>query len=115
MTAKPPSSLHVRRERSDSAEVLVLSGELDIVSAGHLETTIAELCADGVTRLRVEMEELSFMDSTGLRSLLVSAELCEVNGSQLTIGRLSPQVQRLLEISGVGDQLARDTEQSEHG
>lgn len=97
----------MRRERTDEADVLRLSGELDIASAGQLETAIAELCADGCRRLVVEMAELDFMDSTGLRSLLVSSELCEVNGCELRLGRTSPQVARLLEVSGVGEHLPR--------
>jgi anti-sigma B factor antagonist len=85
--------------------VLWLSGELDMASAGALETTIAELCADGANRLLLEMGDLEFMDSTGLRSLLISRELCDVNGCELRVGELSQQVARLLDISGVGEQL----------
>jgi anti-anti-sigma factor len=47
------------------------------------------------------------MDSTGLRSLLVSEELCSVNSCQLLVGRLSPQVARLLELSGLEGRLPR--------
>jgi anti-anti-sigma factor len=82
-----------------------LAGELDIASAGVLDTAIAELCTDGAERIVLEMGELEFMDSTGLRSVLVGQELCEVNGCELLIGELSAQVQRLLEISGVDEKL----------
>lgn len=102
---RPPAKLDIRRESTEQADVLWLSGELDMASAGLLETAIAELCADGCRRLLVEMTKLDFMDSTGLRSLLVSQELCEVNGCQLRLGQTSRQVARLLEVSGVGEQL----------
>ena len=101
----PPASLDIRHEKTEDTDVLRLSGELDVASAGQLETVIAELCADGARRLRLEMAELIFMDSTGLRSLLVSHELCQVNGCDLRLGEVSRQVERLLEVSGVGEHL----------
>jgi anti-anti-sigma factor len=86
--------------------VLSLSGELDLASAGVLDTAIGELCTDGAERITLEMGELEFMDSTGLRSVLVGQELCEVNGCELLIGDLSAQVRRLFEVSGVGGKLS---------
>jgi anti-sigma B factor antagonist len=103
----PPPDLTIRRETEGGACTLRLSGELDLASAGVLDTAIAELCADGVGTIVLEMGDLQFMDSTGLRSLLVGQELCAVNGHELLIGTLSPQVQRLFEVSGVGEQLTR--------
>jgi anti-sigma B factor antagonist len=94
-------------ESEENGEELILSlkGELDLVSAGLLETRIAELCADGASRIVLEMGELGFMDSTGLRSLLVSQEVCTVNDCSFTISSLTPQVERLLELSGMDHRL----------
>ncbi len=103
----PPPGLSIRGEKEDSADVLVMSGELDLASAGMLDTAIAELCTDGSSRIVLEMAELSFMDSTGLRSILVGEEICRVNECELLIGSLSPQVTRLFEVSGVGEKLTR--------
>jgi anti-anti-sigma factor len=47
------------------------------------------------------------MDSTGLRAVLVGAELCKVSGAELLIGRTSRQVERLFDVSGVGERLPR--------
>ncbi len=99
------TTLSVRTEKTPDGHVLVLSGELDLASAGVLDTAIAELCTDGADRILLEMSALSFMDSTGLRSVLVGRELCEVNGCELLIGEVSTQVARLLDVSGVGEKL----------
>ena len=92
-----------------------LSGELDLASAGELDTVVAELCADGAKRIVLERANLAFMDSTGLRSVLVGAELCEVNGCELLIGSTSRQVERLFQVSGVGEQLPRRAETPDAG
>ncbi len=104
MTSHP--TLQIRTETSADTHVLVLSGELDLASSGSLDTAIAELCMDGARRIVLEMEGLSFMDSTGLRAVLVGRELCEVNGGELLVGETSAQVRRLLDISGVAEKLS---------
>ncbi|MEA2216963.1 MAG: anti-sigma factor antagonist [Solirubrobacteraceae bacterium] len=109
MSANPPA-LRIRSEAAAGGHVLTLSGELDLASAGVLDTAIAELCTDGAELITLEMGELEFMDSTGLRSVLVGQELCEVNGCELMIGALSPQVRRLFEVSGVGEKLTFRTD-----
>ncbi len=106
----PEPTLHIRTEGGADSFTLALSGELDLASAGQLDTAVAELCADGATRIVLELAELEFMDSTGLRSVLVGDELCKVSGCELLIGSTSTQVSRLFEISGVGERLPRRAE-----
>lgn len=106
MSVRP--SLDIRHEAAENAcHTLHVRGELDLASAGQLETSIAELCTDGARQVVLDMEELSFMDSTGLRSLLVSQELCTVNDCTLVLGTVSTQVERLLDLSGVDGRLPR--------
>ncbi len=107
MSGEPPPGLEIRGDAHGLTHTLRLKGELDLVSSGMLETRIAELCTDGASQIILEMAELSFMDSTGLRALLVSQELCGVNSCRLLVGELSPQVTRLLELSGLAERLQR--------
>ena len=97
MAAADPG-LQIRTDGAPDSAALVLSGELDLASAGLLDTAIAELCADGAQRIVLELGELEFMDSTGLRSVLVGAEICKVNGCELLIGDTSRQVDRLFDV-----------------
>jgi len=73
--------------------VLRVSGELDLVSEPALTSALAT--ADG-RPVRIELEELAFMDSTGLRALLSAAR--EVEGLSLR-GPLQRPVERLLELT----------------
>jgi anti-anti-sigma factor len=106
----PQPGLQIKGDAQEGRHTLWLKGELDLVSAGMLETRIGELCTDGASLIVLEMGELGFMDSTGLRSLLVSQELCAVNSCRLLIGELSAQVARLLELSGLEGRLPRATQ-----
>jgi anti-sigma B factor antagonist len=105
-------TLHIRTQGESDDLTVALSGELDLASAGQLDTTIAELCADGAKRIVLELAELDFMDSTGLRSVLVGDELCKVSGCELLIGATSKQVDRLFDITGVTERLPRRAQAS---
>ena len=70
-----------------------VSGELDLVSSPLFEAALAEAPAHP---LQVDLSELAFMDSTGLRALLSAAR----DHSGLTLqGPLQPPIQRLLELT----------------
>ena len=99
--------LRITTTSEGATAVVRLAGELDLSSAEQLDTSIAELCADGAERIVLEMAELHFMDSTGLRSLLVATELCEVNRCELLIGSTSMPVERLFSVAGVDGRLPR--------
>lgn len=65
-----PTAFEVRQE-SDGSEVrLKLVGELDLRTATELSQRLDEVLADGATALTVDLSDLSFMDSTGLRLLI---------------------------------------------
>jgi anti-anti-sigma factor len=72
---------------------LALSGELDIVSEAELAEALDAVRDRPV---RVDLSELGFMDSSGLRALLTAAR----DHPGLTLaGELQPSVQRLLELT----------------
>lgn len=69
------STLEVMHERVDGLATVRLRGELDISTAADLESLLSDLgSGDGPATIRVDLSELRFMDSTGLR-LLVTADL----------------------------------------
>ena len=88
-----PPRFDVHTSEAGGTLVLHLAGELDLVSEPVLS---AELARAAGRPVRIELEELAFMDSTGLRVLLSSAREIE----QLSLaGPLQAPVQRLLELT----------------
>jgi anti-sigma B factor antagonist len=53
--------------------VIDVAGEIDIATAGALESTIREAIADGVFELWIDLGDTEFIDSTGMR-LLIDAQ-----------------------------------------
>jgi anti-anti-sigma factor len=89
----------------DGRHTLQLSGELDLAVAARLEATILGFCGDGVSGITLDLSQLTFMDSSGLRAVLRAQELCAEHGHEFLVMPGSGQVQRLLELTGTDDVL----------
>jgi anti-anti-sigma factor len=85
--------------------VLCLHGELDLASAPLLQEAIEKAGADAAAMIVLDLEELQFIDSTGLRIILAAHERTQERGGKLALTHGSAQVQRLLSITGVGEHL----------
>lgn len=87
--------------------ILALGGELDLSAAPQLAAEIARAESDPVRMILVlDVDSLSFVDSSGLRVILAAHERAladERRSFALTEG--SRQVKRLLAIAGVEDHL----------
>jgi anti-sigma B factor antagonist len=91
--------LSIRNTARAGARTLALTGELDLDSANKLEKAVREVCASGA-ELVIDLRNVTFMDSTGLRALIVAGTLCEEKGHEL---RIIPgeDIQRILEMTGL--------------
>ncbi|HUB73013.1 MAG TPA: STAS domain-containing protein [Solirubrobacteraceae bacterium] len=96
--------IELRHDASGRA-VVALAGELDMASAETLQQALdaQELSAEPAVVL--DLQQLQFIDSTGLRAVLAALERCRGRGQEFAITPGSPQVQRLLSITGVGEHL----------
>jgi anti-anti-sigma factor len=90
-----------RTQRGDRELILALKGELDLTTAPALDDELTRAEATNVPAIVVDLAQLDFIDSSGLRVLLRHAS----SDQRVRVTRGSPQVQRILEISGVVDYL----------
>ena len=88
--------------RNSASTRIVPAGELDIATSPALEQAIAEATADPGAALVLDLRDLTFMDSTGLRTLAQTNARAEEEGFTLSIWRGPRQIERVLEISGLG-------------
>lgn len=91
--------------------VVTLHGDLDSESAPLLIREVEGWLAEGGTELRLDVAELRFVDSAGLRSLLILRERATRVDATVVVVRPSDATRRLLEIIGLDDVLlAPDSE-----
>lgn len=100
-----PDQLQIEVRRDKDHVVLTLRGELDLASAPILQTAIEGSEISSASALVLDLQELKFIDSTGLRVLLTAHESSQGRGQEFAVTSGSQQVQRLLSITGVGEHL----------
>lgn len=65
-----PTEFEITDETRGSTRVLAIAGELDISTAPGLALRVGENLGENVTALTLDLSDLSFMDSSGLRLLI---------------------------------------------
>jgi anti-sigma B factor antagonist len=87
------------------AVVVALVGELDLASAPLLESEIESAQVADAAGVVLDLRELHFVDSTGLRMIFSAHSRASERGQEFAITRGSEQVQRLLAITRMGEHL----------
>jgi len=96
-------SLAVRSEREGEAQIIELIGELDLDGAPRLEEALRLAEASDATSIVVDLGSLDFIDSTGLRLLVMAAE--RSTEGRFALLRGPKQVHRVFEITDLVDRL----------
>lgn len=84
---------------------LALSGELDVMGAAEARMALLALEPARGGWLVIDLRDLSFMDSTGVRLMLQALDFADRQGAMLAVIRGPSAVQRALEVVGLAEQL----------
>ena len=104
MSDEPIIEFRVEERRHGDTVVLTLHGDLDLKSAEEVAARLDALRAAGEPAL-LDLDELDFMDSSGLRMVLDAAEASDAGGWRFSLTHGPDQVQRLFESTCVTDRL----------
>jgi len=87
---------------ADRGHVVVTpSGELDMATQGELRRALE--AASAGSHVTLDLARLRFLDTSGLRLILETAEASRRDGFGFSVLPGGPPVQRLFEVSGVAD------------
>jgi anti-sigma B factor antagonist len=82
-------------------------GELDLATAPEMEEQVLGALRSGDQPVVLDLRELTFMDSTGVRAIVAAHQVAEETGHDLRVVRPPREsaVARVIEISGIDDAL----------
>ena len=104
----PPPNVSLLRmdvATADGTSRVRLVGELDLSTVPELQARVAALRAGGSTRVVLDLEELDFIDSTGLRMILELHGEAARDGFTLALVPGGEAVQRVFDVTGTADVL----------
>lgn len=81
---------------------IVVHGDIDMAGGPTLEEVI--LSRENTHEVVIDLTDVSFIDSSGLRSLLGASRRAQARKSSVILRSVGPEVSRLLQITGTTDQ-----------
>ena len=86
---------------------IVASGDIDVAGGPILDAVIMEQeqSLDGSAAIVIDLTDVTFIDSSGLRTIVEAHQARAAAGTRLVLRSPSAAVQRLLEISGLAGHL----------
>ena len=91
--------MKVKTHRMGGTPIVELSGELDISTAQEVDGELVRLDQERPPVIVLDLRALSFIDSTGLRSILAADARCRLYGGRLVIVPGPAGVHRVFRIS----------------
>lgn len=93
--------MEIMKESHDTDLTLKLRGRLDTSTAPELEGEI-KTCLEGVQSLTLDLKELEYISSAGLRVLLSAQKAMNKQGS-MVVRNVNPIVRDVFDITGFSD------------
>jgi anti-sigma B factor antagonist len=104
---QPPRARCEVTSRTDGAVCLTVSGGLDLAFTPYVES-ILRPAQDEAALVVVDLQQVVFMDSAGLRLLIVADARARRDGNRLVLARPSDRVRRLFELTAMRERLTID-------
>jgi anti-sigma B factor antagonist len=84
---------------------IALNGECDLQIFPDIDELLMSSCGDGFSSVRIDLRGLTFIDSSGLRALMMAKARADSHGTNLSIVPAPAAVMRVFELVGLLDQL----------
>lgn len=99
------ADLRIETRADGPVAALVLTGEFDLAGVQAFEDEIGKLEAAAPSVVVVDLSDLAFMDSSGLRALVMADQRARTAGRRLAIVPGPPEVKRVFEITQLDGRL----------
>jgi anti-anti-sigma factor len=88
-------------ELDNGVSVIKLGGKLDIIGTGEIETKFNGYCSGDQVRVVVDLSEVDYLASIGIRLLVLTAKSIATRGGKMVLLNPIPEVHGVLEITGI--------------
>jgi anti-anti-sigma factor len=92
--------LEISQEQEGDLRILALRGRLDTDTAADLELIAQDLTTAGARDFLIDLSEVGYVSSAGLRVLLALAKQLDNNKGRMRLCGLNPAVAQVFEVAG---------------
>lgn len=84
--------------RQSGAQLVTLAGRLDTNTHAELDDALAPLLASKIHSLVLDLAELNYISSAGVRSIFKARKALAGHGGKVLVARLQPQIQKVFDV-----------------
>ena len=92
--------LEITQQQLPSAVVLRVVGSVDSNTAPELQAALLRATEGSTGGVELDLAEVSFMSSAGLRALLLASKALQKRGERLRLSNVPPQIYNVLNLTG---------------
>lgn len=89
------------REATGECSVVDLGGEIDVYTSPKVKDAIGGLIDRGVYNLVINLENVRYIDSTGLGVLIGGLKRVREHGGSVNLVCTNPQIKKIFDITGL--------------
>lgn len=78
-----------------------VQGEIDVYTCPKLRTTLSDVVDKGNNSFILDLENIQYIDSTGLGTIAYTAQQISDKDGQIHIVCTKPQIKKIFEVSGL--------------
>jgi anti-anti-sigma factor len=104
-SAGADESFRISSRRLDDGILVALAGDVDLATATVLDDELRR-AEESESLIVLDLGEVLFMDSTGLRTVIAADQRLRDSGGSLRIVNVPAQVSRLFDLVGISQHLA---------
>jgi anti-anti-sigma factor len=100
-----PTPFHCELSEQDGSVLVTVQGAVDLATVVHVNTALAQAGALAAREIVLDLSDVLFLDSSGLRAILSADAEARAAGIGFEIIPGPPPVQRVFEIAGLEEHL----------
>lgn len=104
--------MEITKLQDEECAILSVSGRMDATTTADFDTAAQAAIKEGHAHILVDLQDLVYMSSAGLRSLLGLAKAAKSSQKRLCICCLQPMVAEVFRISGFDRMLSVQTDRA---
>ncbi len=98
--------VEITSEKVNDILIIKIQGRVDTQVINNFESEITRVVKDGNIKLAVDLSEMDYINSSGLRAFLVTAKRIKKSGGKLVLFGLKPNVQEIFKMTGFSNIIA---------
>lgn len=95
------TKLLIKTDLTGMVPVVSIKGRVDSDSAPQLDSALADVLGEGKNKIVLDLREVDYMSSAGLRSIVKNAQAAQKSGGELRLASVSDAVEVVLRTVGM--------------